>query len=175
MGRRCAFIIWPDRRLTGLVRVTFPVWIDPRSTLGGWRGMDQRRGHRRRAWARDGLLLDRLGRRFHARPAGVDRDRQSGIGAVCLYRRQSGDIGWPDLVGAPVGAGPAGRSPGRRVQHDLGGSDDFRDRRGAGALDGGIFSFLPIYGLRHGLDEGTAALALAASWPAMWYCKFPWG
>ena len=31
-----------------------------------------------------------------------------------------------------------------------------------GALDGGIFSFLPIYGLRHGLDEGTAALALAA-------------
>ena len=44
-----------------------------------------------------------------------------------------------------------------------------------GALDGGIFSFLPIYGLRHGLDEGTAALALAASWPAMWYCKFPWG
>ncbi|MEC8386764.1 MAG: MFS transporter [Pseudomonadota bacterium] len=31
-----------------------------------------------------------------------------------------------------------------------------------GALDGGIFSFLPIYGLRHGLDESTAALALAA-------------
>ena len=30
------------------------------------------------------------------------------------------------------------------------------------ALDGGIFSFLPIYGLRHALDESTAALALAA-------------
>jgi len=29
-----------------------------------------------------------------------------------------------------------------------------------GALDGGIFPFLPIYVLRHGLDESTAALAL---------------
>ena len=72
-----------------------------------------------------------------------------------------------------VSAGPIwwvrGLAPDLRVDHRLGAFSMiwvaptiFVTAAVQGVMDAGVFSFLPIYGLRHGLDESTAALALAA-------------